>query len=458
MEDSFYPALRQPSTLRAEGFGGYLHAPRGPGVVELGTVEFRVIARCTGQHSISAIISELAALEGWTGEVAANATWEALRRFHSLGALEWLTESAAAPSLEKPPPYQEIDEAILGRALSAPLSVLWDITYACNLRCPHCLTASGRAAPDELSREEALQVVEELHGMRVFSITCCGGEPLLSPYIFDLVDAASRRGMGVNLDTNGLMVTPDLVERLAAAGVGAVQVSLDGREEVHDRFRGKQGSFAAAVRAIKLFREQGLPVSIAPVLTRLTHQDLEYLVELATDLGATSLKASLFLPTGRGRDNAEKLMLTPAEARASFRKLVDLKERFAHQLMIAVEGSYPGLNSGESGTGSHKSFAGAPVGCPAGVTQMVIGANGMVYACPFLYDQPAGDLRREPLAKIWRQARIFKIFRQMTKGQLKGQCRSCAHVPANCAGGCRAAAYALTGDLYGEDPLCWCAA
>jgi radical SAM protein with 4Fe4S-binding SPASM domain len=458
MEDSFYPALRRPSTLRAESFGGYLHAPQGAGVLELGTVEFEVLKRCTGQRPIAAIISEVAVLEDWEAETAAEATWQALRRFHNLGTLEWLMEPEAAPRFEAPPLYPETDGDILGRALSAPLSVLWDITYACNLRCPHCLTGSGRAAPDELSREEALRVLHELREIRVFSITWCGGEPLLSPHLLDLVNATSSLGMGVNLDTNGLMVTPELVNKLADAGVGAVQVSLDGRQETHDRFRGKKGSFAAAVRAVKLFREEGLPVSIAPVLTRLTHQDLEYVVELATDLGATGLKASLFLPTGRGRDNAAKLMLTPAEARASFRKLAELKERFAHQLMIAVEGSYPGLNSGESGTGSHKSFAGAAVGCPAGMTQMVIGANGMVYACPFLYDQPAGDLRREPLGKIWRQARIFKIFRQMTKGQLKGQCRSCAHVPANCAGGCRAAAYALTGDLYGEDPLCWCAA
>ena len=86
---------------------------------------------------------------------------------------------------------------------------------------------------------------------------------------------------------------------------------------------------------------------------------------------------------------------------------------------------------------------------------MVIGANGQITACPFLYEMPGGHLREKPLAQIWREGRIFKVFRQMTKGQLKGHCRECPHVPGACAGGCRAAAYALTGDIYGQDPLCW---
>jgi radical SAM protein with 4Fe4S-binding SPASM domain len=89
---------------------------------------------------------------------------------------------------------------------------------------------------------------------------------------------------------------------------------------------------------------------------------------------------------------------------------------------------------------------------------MVIAANGKVYACPFLYDFPAGDLRQESLADVWRHARIFKVFRNMTKGQLQGQCRVCSYAPEHCAGGCRAAAYALSGNLYGQDPLCWNAA
>lgn len=363
------------------------------------------------------------------------------------------TTSRFAP----PPPFTSQDEGVLGRALSAPLSILWDITYACNLRCPHCLTGSGKAAADELNREEALAILERLSQMRIFSITFCGGEPVLCPHLFEVIQAAVSRGMEVNLDTNGLLVNEKLADKLAAVGITAVQVSLDGTEETHDSFRGRKGSFAAAVRTVRLMVSRGFRVSVAPVLTSVTHQDLEYVVNLAADLGASGFKPSLFLPTGRGREHDQGLRLSPEEARADFQRLRWLQKQFNGRLHIAVEGSYPNLDvaAGRQGPMGER-FAGAPVGCPAGVTQLVIAANGKVYACPFLYDFPAGDLRKESLPQIWRHARIFKVFRNMTKGQLQGQCRVCSYSPEHCSGGCRAAAYSLTGNLYGQDPLCWC--
>jgi radical SAM protein with 4Fe4S-binding SPASM domain len=306
-----------------------------------------------------------------------------------------------------------------------------------------------------MSRDEALNLLAQLAEMRVFSITLCGGEPLVSPYLYDIIKDATSHGMEANLDTNGLLVTEKVVAKLADAGVSAVQISLDGREVTHDQFRGHKGSFRAAVRSIELFVNSGFRVTVAPVLTAITHQDLEYLVELAVEKGATGFKPSLFLPTGRGKENAKNLMLTPAETQADFRKLLLLQENYMGNLNIAIDGSYPGLQGDSGIVACSDPAGGARVGCPAGVTQLVIAADGTITACPFLYDLPAGNIRKTPLAQIWREARIFKIFRQITKGQLKGTCNSCPHVPGQCSGGCRAAAYALTGDIYGEDPLCW---
>ena len=455
MEAHFFPALEKRITLRSESFGGYIFDPRAYGSVDLGTVEFRIATLCNGQHSIQEIISRVAADEKWELPQAQETAWHALRRFYNLSVVEWLFEPLNEPRFAEVPTLSERDQAILGRALSAPLSVLWDVTYACNLACPHCLTGSGRAAPDEMNREEKLAVIDQLAAMRVFSITLCGGEPLVCPHLFELIERAISRGMDVSLDTNGLCVTEEVVRQLAETGVSAVQVSLDGGEETHDQFRGRKGSFRAAVRSIELFVQHRYQVTVAPVLTAMTHQDLEFLVQLAVDKGATSFKPSLFLPTGRGKENAQKLMLSPAKARADFQKLMQLQEIHKGKIKIAVDGSYPGLKGYQGFTSGGDSAAGATVGCPAGVTQLVIAANGMITACPFLYGMPAGNLREKSLGQIWREARIFKVFRQITKGQLKGHCRSCSRLPGQCAGGCRAAAYALTGDIYGQDPLCW---
>jgi len=455
VETHFFPALNKKITLRSESFGGYLFDPRAYGSVDLGTVEFRIAGLCDGRRSVQDIISRIAAELHWPVPEAQETTWHGLRRFHSLSALEWLWEPLENPRFDEVPALSERDQAILGRALSAPLSVLWDITYACNLACAHCLTGSGSPAPDELNLAEKLAVLDQLRDMRVFSITLCGGEPLVSPHLFEIIEKAVSRGMDVSLDTNGLWVTEEIVRKLAGAGVTTVQVSMDGREETHDRFRGRKGSFRAAVRAVELFVQSGFRVTVAPVLTAVTHQDLEFLVQLAVAKGATGFKPSLFLPTGRGRENARELMLSPAQARADFQKLKKLQDTHQGKIRIAIDGSYPGLSEHENFPCGGESAAGARVGCPAGVTQLVIAANGLITACPFLYEMPAGHLREKPLAQIWREGRIFKVFRQMTKGQLKGQCRQCPRVPGECSGGCRAAAYALTGEIYGQDPLCW---
>lgn len=457
LDDVFCPALRRSVLFRVERHGGYMSTSHTREVVGLGSVESNVAGLCNGQNTVSAMAAQIAGVEKWPLAQAQEATWSALRRFQQIGAIEWLLEPAAEPCFRDIPAPSDEDDALLGRALSAPLSVLWDITYACNLRCAHCLTGSGQPLEDELSAQEAHRVLNQLLDAKVFAITFCGGEPLTSPHLFDLIEEATTGGMDVSLDTNGLLVDTELAKRLAGAGVTSVQVSIDGREETHDRFRGKKGSFRAAVNAVRTFSSQGFNVSVSSVLTAVTHQDLDYLVDLAVELGATGFKTSLFLPTGRGRKNARKLLLPPDQAREDYKKLLRLQEQHSPRLRIALEGAYPGLQNTQPATFSARdSAAGSEVGCPAGVTQMVIAANGMVYACPFLYEHPAGDLRKDSLVEIWRNASIFKIFRRMTKGQLKGRCRICPHLPEKCHGGCRAAAYVLTGDMYAEDPMCWC--
>ncbi len=457
LEELFFPAMRRSVLFRAERSGGYILTSHSQGVADLGSVELNVARFCNGQNTVATVATHIAEVEKWPGTVAQEATWNALRRFQQIEAIDWLIKPAVEPYFPSMPAPSDEDEALLGRALSAPLSVLWDITYACNLRCAHCLTGSGKRLPDELTRKESFEIIRQLLDAKVFSITFCGGEPLMSSHLFDLIEKATKGGMDVNLDTNGLLVNVERAKKLVAAGINSVQVSIDGREETHDRFRGRGGSFAAAVAAIRTFRSLGINVSISSVLTALTHQNLDYLVKLALELEVTGFKTSLFLPTGRGLQNIHKLMLSPDQVKEDYKKLLKLQEYYGSRLRIATEGVYPGLNSTKPAVvDTCDTGAGSEAGCPAGTTQMVIAANGMVYACPFLYHHAAGDLRKNTLTEIWRDAAIFKIFRRMTKGQLKGRCRKCPHLPEKCHGGCRAAAYVLNGDLYAEDPMCWC--
>lgn len=303
VETIFFPSIRSSVLLRGERTGGYISSPNH-GLTDLGSVDLNVARFCNGQNTIGAVAYRIANVEKWPKDTALQATWNALRRFQQIDALEWrMSPSAQAQPLEVPMPLDE-DEAILGRALSAPLSVLWDITYACNLKCSHCLTGSGKKLPDELNFYEACGILDQLARAKVFSITFCGGEPLTRPYLFSLIQKATDAGIEVNLDTNGLLIDAATAERLQIAGVKGVQVSIDGREETHDRFRGKQGSFKAAVEAVRILRSAGVFVSISSVLTAATYQDLDYLVDLALKFGASGLKLSMFYPP----DGAVKML------------------------------------------------------------------------------------------------------------------------------------------------------
>src|SRR5580704_14240414 len=132
------------------------------------------------------------------------------------------------------------------RGLDAPICLTWELTYACNLACVHCLSSSGRRDPRELTPAEACRVVDELVAMKVFYVNIGGGEPMLRPDFFDLLAYAVDHRVGVKFSTNGTRMTAEKARRLAAMDYVDVQVSLDGSlPGTNDAVRG-QGSYAAA--------------------------------------------------------------------------------------------------------------------------------------------------------------------------------------------------------------------
>ena len=145
--------------------------------------------------------------------------------------------------------------------LDAPICLTWELTYACNLACVHCLSSSGRRDPRELTTAECRAVIDELERMQVFYVNIGGGEPTVRPDFWDLVDYATAHRVGVKFSTNGIKITPERAESLAASDYVDVQISLDGATaEVNDAVRGP-GSYATALRAMQNLaagRVQGL--------------------------------------------------------------------------------------------------------------------------------------------------------------------------------------------------------
>src|ERR1700742_1476138 len=182
--------------------------------------------------------------------------------------------------------------------LDAPICLTWELTYACNLSCVHCLSSSGRRDPGELSTAECKAVIDELERMQVFYVNIGGGEPTVRPDFWKLIDYATEHHVGVKFSTNGVKITPEAARRLAASDYVDVQISLDGATaDVNDEVRGR-GSYAMAIRAMENLSEAGFSgFKISVVVTRQNVGQLDEFKALADRYGA-QLRLTRLRPSG----------------------------------------------------------------------------------------------------------------------------------------------------------------
>jgi mycofactocin radical SAM maturase len=325
------------------------------------------------------------------------------------------------------------------RGLDAPICLTWELTYACNLACVHCLSSSGRRDPAELTPAEARRIVDDLVDMKVFYVNIGGGEPMLRPDFFDLVGYAVDRRVGVKFSTNGTRLTPSRARQLAAMDYLDVQVSIDGAvAATNDAVRGK-GSFAAARTAMDNLAAAGFgPFKVSVVVTRQNVEELDALAALADSYGA-QLRLTRLRPSGRAVDSWETLHPTADQQRRLYAWLLER----------------PGVLTGDSFF--HLSALGEPLDglnlCGAGRVVCLIDPVGDVYACPFVIDEQfrAGNVRaRGGFPAVWRESDLFRSLREP---QSAGACASCGSYDA-CRGGCMAAKFFTGLPLDGPDPEC----
>ena len=210
----------------------------------------------------------------------------------------------------------------LKQGLDAPICLTWELTYACNLACVHCLSSSGRRDPRELTTAEAKAVLDELHDLQVFYINIGGGEPMIRRDFFEIVDHAIDRSIGVKFSTNGAFITEDAARRLAGMDYLDVQISLDGLDAAtNDAVRG-DGSYATARRAMDRLAAAGFgPFKISIVVTRQNVDQLDGFEALAAEYGA-QLRVTRFRPSGRGADSWHDLHPTNAQQMQIYRWLL----------------------------------------------------------------------------------------------------------------------------------------
>lgn len=335
--------------------------------------------------------------------------------------------------------------------------IFWETTVSCNLSCVHCrASAMDARAPEELTTAQSLKLLSDIASFAKPVVVLSGGEPMARPDIYELAAEGSRLGLRMALATNGTMLQTDSAQRFKDCGIARVSISLDGaKAETHDAFRGLSGAFEAALRGAGACKEVGLQFQINTTIARHNLHELPKIQELAVSVGAAALHLFLIVPTGCGRDMDESEMISPDEYEqvlnwaydASKDSRISLKATCAPHYFRVMRQRAKAENV--QITPQTHGMEAMTKGCLAGSAVCFVSYKGDVYPCGY-FPVSSGNVTQTPLEQIWNESELFKSLRNA--GLLRGKCGGCEY--ARVCGGCRARAYAETGDYLGEEPYC----
>jgi len=330
-----------------------------------------------------------------------------------------------------------------------PVHPVWEVTAKCNLECEHCHARADESdRPDELTTEEGkTRVIDALAEVQDFrSLIFSGGEPLVREDLVELVAHAKKRGFYPIIATNATLITPDVARALKRAGTLGIAASVDSmKDEVHDAFRRKKGALRLAREGIANAAAEGMYIQINITASKINQKELPEIIAFADELRAHVILLYQFIPSGRGEESSQ-LELTREEFREEILRAGAL-QRDLHPVIAPVGlPEYWALhNVMKNGGGASDVLR----GCICGNGMFYIKPNGDVWPCAFV-PISGGNLRQMSPKQIWSSSELFAKLRD--RENLKGICHDCSQ--REMCGGCRARAYASTGDLFAEDPKC----
>ncbi|MBQ7154876.1 MAG: radical SAM/SPASM domain protein, ACGX system [Synergistaceae bacterium] len=333
-------------------------------------------------------------------------------------------------------------------------SFQWHITDECDQRCKHCYIYSGNGGhvPEAMSRKDiqrvfanCLDFCEKFGRIPHFYIT--GGDPILHPNFWELLETFSAQGIGFSILGNPFHLNDDVCRRLKALGCEKYQLSIDGLRETHDFFR-KPGSFDATLKAIHTINRAGICSVIMSTVSKQNIDEIPGVIDVAVENEAEVFSFARYCPTHSGESNG----ITPQRYReflrtcdAKFRYYKDSKTYFDHKdhlwtLLDYESGSFAPPADAEPG----KIYG----GCNCGNAHLTILPSGDVYACRRVQDSRVGNALTDKLSDLWlnemESYREYDNFVKCSKCELLPYCR-----------GCPAVAKGTYGEFYAQDPQCW---
>lgn len=344
--------------------------------------------------------------------------------------------------------------------------VVWNSTRRCNLRCVHCYAqAVDPDGKDEISTEQGKALIDDLAAYGAPVMLFSGGEPLVRKDLVELAQHATDKGMRAVISTNGTLITREKAKELKEVGLSYVGISMDGGEEIHDRFRGVSGAYKKAIQGIENCKAEGLKVGLRFTINKRNAQEIPTLFQVLEDLEIPRICFYHLVYSGRGSELIKE-DLSHEETRATVHQIIDLtKAQFDkgnEKEVLTVDNHADGplvwlrllkedpkraeevleLLSWNEGNST-----GRGIGC--------ISWDGKVHADQFWRHHTFGNVLERPFSEIWDDPNIELLHKlKNKKPYVKGRCTKCRFLDI-CAGNFRSRAEAFYGDIWAQDPACY---
>jgi 12,18-didecarboxysiroheme deacetylase len=344
--------------------------------------------------------------------------------------------------------------------------VVWNVTRRCNLRCVHCYAhADEKAGADELTHGQGRFLLDDLAAFGVPVVLFSGGEPLVRKDLPELAAYAVGKGMRAVISTNGTLITPSVARTLKDIGLSYVGISLDGMQEVNDRFRGVPGAFRLALDGIRNCQAAGIKVGLRFTINRFNVQEIPGIFDLIEEMDIPRVCFYHLVYAGRG-SQLMKEDLDPEETRRTLDLIIDRTRRLHDQgkpkEVLTVDnhadGPYLYLRMLKEDPVRAKEVlellkwnegnnSGRGIGC--------VSWDGAVHADQFWRHYSFGNVKERPFSEIWTDT-SNPFMRQLKekKKHVKGRCAECRWLDV-CAGNFRVRAEAVSGDVWAPDPACY---
>ncbi len=337
-----------------------------------------------------------------------------------------------------------------------PKLIAWELTRSCNLDCIHCRAAARFGPyPNELTTEECMKFMEDVASFAKPIMIMTGGEPMLRDDVWDIASYGTSLGLRMVMAPCGFLVTEDTARKMIDVGIQRLSFSIDGATaESHDEFRRVPGAFASVMKAIENCNKVGLEFQVNTTISKHNLEELPRILELVIKLGAKAHHPFLLVPTGRG-EAMKDMEISPDEYEKTLTWFYEMRDKVPLQFKPTCAPHYYRIfrqkekEKGVKVSAETHGLDAMSKGCMGGQSFAFLSHVGKVQICGFL-EEECGDIRKEPFSDIWQNSPVFKEMRAWD--DYEGRCGYC-EFRAVC-GGCRARAFAFTGNYMDEEPFC----